>query len=554
MEFIEDIDIWKLLGGLGTFLFAMFTIEDAIRKLAGRSFKRFIRQQTEGRLRSILSGTIVTAVLQSSSAVSLMVLTFVGAGIMAIDNAIGVILGSNIGTTATAWIVATIGFKLDIEAFALPIIGIGGLILIFLGKSQWYSNFSKLLVSFGFLFMGLAFMKDSMEQVASSISIEDLPSYGIFTYVLVGTVLTAAMQSSSATIAIILTSVHAGLLPFEGAASMVIGANIGTTATVLIGGIRATQIKKRIAASHFIFNIVSAILGVILLWPLTWLITDIVGDIKENAVIGIALFHSIFNIVGVLFFLPFIGFFSKQLVRLIPDKKSQVTHFIQGISPTVYDAAVSGIKKEVEGLAADAMEYNLTVLGVHNHVVRRFLVKEDEDTSKQYVDLKILQSEIFQFATEVQNNELSKEENAAVVRLMHSARETLNAAKSIKDVEHNILDFDSQDNTFLQAVLENIKKRMINHYEHINEIISQEDHEEIANDAMKLLKKLRKEDRKYVKMVMDEVKNDGIEDLLLSEVLMVNREFIHSTQLFIHAILELKLLPEEIGFFENFID
>jgi phosphate:Na+ symporter len=175
----ESLDIWKLLAGLGIFLFGMFLMEESIKNLAGRSFKGFIRNSTKGILRSVASGTLVTGILQSSSAVSLMVLAFVGAGIMAMENAIGVILGSNLGTTVTAWIVAFFGFKVNIEDYSLPLIGLGGLGLIFLGKSVRYSNISKLLVGFGFLFMGLDYMKTSVEAMTQSFDVSSLPDYGI---------------------------------------------------------------------------------------------------------------------------------------------------------------------------------------------------------------------------------------------------------------------------------------------------------------------------------------------------------------------------------------
>ena len=210
----------------------MFLLEESIKKLSGRAFKRLIRLYTTGKVKSIFSGLFVTAILQSSSAVSLMVLAFVGAGIMAMENAIGVILGSNIGTTVTAWIVASIGFKVNIESFALPLIGMGGLGLIFLGKSEKYSNFSKLLVGFGFLFMGLDYMKTSVEVFATNFDLTTLPNYGIVVYVLIGLLLTAIMQSSSATLAIILTTLNAGIIEFDSATAMVIGANVGTTVTV----------------------------------------------------------------------------------------------------------------------------------------------------------------------------------------------------------------------------------------------------------------------------------------------------------------------------------
>jgi len=552
MNYLEHVDIWKLLGGLGVFMFAMFMLEASIKEIAGRSFKGFIRKQTNGRLKSILSGSIVTAILQSSSAVSLMVLAFVGAGIMAMDNAIGVILGSNLGTTATAWLVAAIGFKVNIEAVVLPVIGIGGLILIFFGKSKRYSNISKLLVSFGLLFMGLNFMKESVEQLSTAISISDLPNYNVLSFLVVGMLVTAAMQSSSATIALILTGINAQLLDFEGAAAMVIGANVGTTATVLIGGINSSQIKKRVALSHLSFNVITAVVGLIMLWPITYLIEWILGPVSDSPVIAIALFHTIFNLLGVVLIYPFIGSFARLLIRLIPERKADVTTYIHQLMPSVYDAATSGLAKEIDILVERVMQYNLTVVSLN---IRSWTdlnpFKKEVDNVQKYEELKLLQTEIFEFATKIHSEELNDEENRNLERIMHAARQALNAAKVIKDIEHNVLEFDSEDSKFLSKVDEGLKKRMSNLYTHIKQIIAISDHESIAELSAELADKLRDEDTNFVKRTMKAVNNKEISDLHVSEALMVNRAYIHSSHMLIHAVIENKLNPEEMAIFDR---
>jgi phosphate:Na+ symporter len=196
---LNATNLWELLAGLGIFLFGMLLLEEAIKNLSDRTFKKIIHRYTNGRIRSVLAGTFATAILQSSSAVSLMVLAFAGAGIMSMGNAIGVILGSNIGTTLTSWIVATVGFKLNIELLSLPFIGIGGLGLIFLGKSKRGIHFSRLLVGFGFLFMGLDYMKRSFDFLSNDFDVASLPDYGAWFYVLIGFALTAlsSVQFSS---------------------------------------------------------------------------------------------------------------------------------------------------------------------------------------------------------------------------------------------------------------------------------------------------------------------------------------------------------------------
>ena len=549
---LEAIDIWKLLGGLGIFLFAMFTLEDSIKAIAGKSFKRFIRERTTGKLNSILSGTVVTAILQSSSAVSLMVLTFVGAGIMAMENAIGVIIGSNIGTTATAWLVATVGFKVEIEAIALPIIGIGGLILIFLGKSERYSNISKLLVSFGFLFMGLSFMKESVDQLANSIDVNDIPNYGIIFFVLIGAAITAAMQSSSATIAIILTGLNAGLMLFDDAAAMVIGANVGTTTTVLIGGIRAAQVKKRVAFSHLFFNVFSAIVGLILLWPITWAIKYSIGNLEENAVFGIALFHTTFNVIGAFLFLPFISVFSKWTLKIIPDKQAISTRYIQNLDPSIHLAAITGLKNETLHLIRETMKYTVHSLGIKKGLPSE--LKSKKKSKEQYAELKLLQNEIFTFAAEIQRTKLDSDVSSEMNRILHSARLAINSAKSIKDVEHDFVDFDSADNTFLNHVRGNIQQRMTQLYVELLPLLEADNHPELAKECFVLLNRIKQEDKSFVRDVLEASMKGSIPADSTSEVLLVNRSYIYSSKQLIMALLQVTLTKEEIAQFEQLVD
>lgn len=545
MDLIEQFDTWKFLGGIGIFLFAMFALEKSVKDLAGRSFKKFIRKQTRTRFRSILSGTLVTAVLQSSSAVSLMVLAFVGAGIMAMENAIGVILGSNIGTTLTGWIVATVGFKLNLEAFSLVFIGIGGLIIIFLGKSERFSNISTLLVSFGFLFMGLGFMKESVEAMTSTMSVTDIPNYGIFFYLLVGILLTAAIQSSSASLAIILTGLHANLISFESAAAFVIGANIGTTATILLGGIRATQIKKRVAVSHLLFNLFSAIIGLILLWPLTHLIQYFIGSSNENAVMGIALFHTLFNVVGVIAFYPFIRVFSNALTRLLPDKKIARTKYIDHLSPYVFDAAIHGIGKEIQHLSELVIEHNKLILSTSS--------KNESNLDEKYESLKVLQAEIFAFAAEIQEKDTNEEEGLKLFHLLHSARESLNAAKTLRDVHHNVLNFSNEDNFYLQELIKNYEQHYADASKLLMAMMKEEDHALITKTLSEMLKKLKQDDLTIVNKTMEASRNKQLSDITTSEVLLLNRSYNYSIKLIIQSIVELKLNDEERASYERLV-
>lgn len=291
---LEEFDAWKLLAGLGIFLFGMFQLEEAIRELSGTAFRKLLRLYTNNRVKAILTGTVTTAILQSSSAVTLMVLAFVGAAIINMESAIGITIGANLGTTFTAWIVALLGFKVSIESFSLPLIGVGGVGMIFLANRQKLLQLCKLLMGFGFIFLGLDYMKTSVETVAAHVDIGQLPDWGIWVYAIFGLLLTAVMQSSSATIAIVLTALSSQLLSFYQAESMVIGANVGTTVTVLIGSVGGTTAKKRVALSHLIFNLITGLAAFSLINVFTWLIMDFFA-MRHEPVVALALFHTLFN-------------------------------------------------------------------------------------------------------------------------------------------------------------------------------------------------------------------------------------------------------------------
>lgn len=544
--FLEGFDIWKLLAGLGIFLFGMFLLEESIRKISGRAFKKLIKRYTTGRLRSIFSGFFVTSILQSSSAVSLMTLAFVGAGIMTMENGIGVILGSNIGTTTTAWIVATLGFKLSIEAFALPLIGLGGLGTIFLGRSERFSNISKLLVGFGFLFMGLDYMKTAVEVFTDTLDISALPNYGVLFYLGIGLLLTAIMQSSSASLAIALTTLNAGILDFNEAAALVIGANVGTTVTVIIGAIGATQAKKRVALSHFVFNMVTAIIGIISL-PLLVSAILLFVDLNSNAVIALALFHTLFNVLGVILFYPFTGKFAAFLMRVIPDEKVELTRHINRVPSSVGEAAVPAIQKEGLHLMLHILSFNLRMLRLDKKIIFNSEEIAELDLTKkmdflqEYEQLKVLQAEIFRYAAETQGGELSPEDSHQLNHYLHGIRMSLHAAKVLKDIKHDFDEFDATENDFLHDEYLRFKERMKHTYQEIDRIIDKSTNEVVIADILELLNRIQKEDRNFVSYSTKALMDQNVSDVDYSTAIVVNRAFVQSAKQLTLAIGELIL-------------
>lgn len=547
-------DFWEFLAGLGIFMFGMFLLEESIRNLSGRAFKGFIRKYTENTVKAVLTGTFATAILQSSSSVTLMVLAFTGAGIMSLQNGIGVVLGSNLGTTLTSWIVATLGFKISIEALALPFIGIGGLGLIFLGKSAKGSNISKLSVGFGFLFMGLDYMKRSIEAIASDDLLQMIPDYGSLMYVLVGFVLTAALQSSSASMAVVLSALYSGLLNYTDATAMVIGTNLGTTVTVMLGAVGGSTVKKRVGLGHFLFNAITAIIAIILLPLLTRLVFDVMG-LSSDPVMGLAMFHTIFNLMGVLLFVPFLPLFAKLLEKAVPEKRIETSVFISKTTPDVPEAAIESMRQEVSGLIQRTMEHNLNILRIDPKLVFTITtsgVRREKDTiEQQYTHAKLLQAELYAFAAQVQGQELNEDEASLLNRLISSVRYAISAAKTMKDVKRDIDELEDSDNVLLNDRYADFRRKMIENYMHLELVLREDEELENLPRLVKTMKRIMAEDTQLMHELMQGLKEHHIPSDWISVLLSANRAFTLSARQMLLAVKDLKLSAQDAGLFDN---
>ena len=557
----ETFDIWKLIAGLGIFIIGMSTLEFAIRALSGRAFRRMIRLYTNSRLRAIGSGTLVTAILQSSSAVSLMVLAFVGAGVMNMQNAIGVIMGSNIGTTLTVWIVAIVGFKLKIESFALPFIGLGGIGLIFSDSSDQPKlyQFCRLLIGFGFLFLGLDYMKGSVESVGQNFNLSMVPDYGLWLYLVVGTMLTAIMQASAASIAVVLTALHSGLITFDIGVAMVIGANVGTTITVILGSLGGIPAKKRVAFSHLVFNVLT---GVVAFFSIKWLVLFITYfiDIRSNDVMGLALFHTIFNIIGVILFFPFIGLLADLLYKVYPDRKVILTVYINNTPTEVIEAATSALRKEIIHLLHEGQLYGLRLLNIDRQVVFAEPLPLEKSARKRlrfeslYEKIKLLHAEIFAYYSRLQNQKLEETEAKELERMVFASRNIMNSIKNFKGVRHDMEEFNGSESVFLNGQYSMFRKRLLKLYHDMKAIQNQENREEQYHALLKAFVKIEEADKICINDTLKAVAGGRIQELQISSMLLVNRLFTQACRLQIFSLKDLLLSQDQINNFDRALD
>lgn len=447
------VQIWSFLAGLGLFLFGMYLMEESIRLLTGRSFKIFLRKQTNTPLKAIISGTITTAILQSSTMVTLLVMSFASAGIIGLKSGIGIILGANLGTTITGWMVSFIGFKLNFETYSLPFLAIGGLGTIFL-KNPKLSFFSKLLMGFAFIFIGLGYIKESFGSVAQNVDFTFLQDKPEFLFLFAGIVLTALIQSSSASVAIYLSSLAAGLINLEQAAFLVIGSELGTTITALTGTIRANQMKKKTGFAHVYFNLFQSFLAIILL-PLHLYVAQHVFQIKEDIFILVFL-NTSFNLTGIIVAFPFLNLFTKFLEKTTNGALKSHTTYLKNTHSDEIISSIESLKKEAFVFAEASVK-----------VAKFFLSIEKINASvlHEYRILKEYENEITAFYFNVQQISKTQSEAEELEKVTTITRLLALAVKDVKDVNHNLnsLKESAEDSEF--NLFQRIKKRQSNFYD-----------------------------------------------------------------------------------------
>lgn len=307
-------------GGLGLFLLAVRMITDGLKIAAGNALRDLLGGWTRTLGRGVLAGTGMTALVQSSSAVTVATIGFVNAGLLTLYQALGVIYGANVGTTMTGWLVAAVGFEFKLELFALPLIGVG-MALRILGGDTRRGALGEALAGFGLFFIGIDVLKEAFDGLSATVRLDDLGGSGpwqLVVYVAVGFFMTLVTQSSSAAIAITLTAASGGVLSLENAAAMVIGANVGTTSTAGLAVIGATSNAKRVAAAHLAFNLLTGVVALLLMPVMLWLVkrTGSVLGLEDVPAVSLALFHTVFNVLGVALMLPISHRLSRWLATL----------------------------------------------------------------------------------------------------------------------------------------------------------------------------------------------------------------------------------------------
>lgn len=440
------LQVLNLIGGLGVFLVGMRIMSDGVQKRAGNRLKSVLHTMTENRFAGILTGIGVTSIIQSSSATTVLLVSLVNAGLVTLKQSIGVIMGANIGTTLTAWIVSILGFKFKIATVALPAIAIA--LPLYFSRRTKRRDIADILIGFGLLFLGLGFMKDAVPDIKNNPDVlsflANWSSWGygsILLFVLVGTILTIVVQSSSAAMTITLTMAFKGWISFPVAAAIVLGENIGTTITALLASLSMNATAKRTARAHMIFNLIGIIWMLIIFNPylrfVKFLLQDSLSD-SANIPIHLSLFHSLFNFSNTILLVGFTGPIARLVQRMVKDddvRKDGSDYGLKLVASNIDDALEANlitIRQELAGMAGEA--YNMLHKVMHNAQDPGFFNKRMDELDRQEQRVDDMQEQMLGYLNRCTRQPLSSDQSKTVA----SQQRIANELESVSDSTYGI--------------------------------------------------------------------------------------------------------------------
>jgi phosphate:Na+ symporter len=542
--------ILRLIAGIGLFLFAMYLLEESIKNLSGRSFKLFLQRITKNRIGAVSGGAIVTAILQSSSMVSFMVLAFVGAGVFTMRNAMAIVLGANLGTTIDSWLVATLGFNMDIEVVAYPAVGLGGIFLILFGNRKTFKYLSFFLFGFGLLFIGLSFMKTAMETQVTLFDFSKYAQMPLIIFVLIGFIITVMVQSSSVTMALSLSALHAGIVSLPLAAAIVLGSQTGTTIKIILGAIGGNASKKRIVLGNIIFNVFITVFAFILLKPILLLITN--GMNINNPLIGLVTFSTLINLLSVLIFLTFLNKFTYFLERFYKKTNGYLTTYISHASIAEPVTALDLFRRETNYFIHNAMIHNLemfkidtTKFRIHKefkeiNLKQKFYQKTEEE---KYNFLKEVQGELQAFYLEFRPK-LQTEQYSDCNQMISAVRSAMHSTKSIKDISSNIFNLSHSSKDIKYNFYIHNKKETESLYLQFTKLMNQNPPPDFM-ELHDLFNIIQKNYTETLNNFYTEAQNTPVDKIDITTIINFNRELFTSNKAMLMAIKDFLLKEKQ---------
>lgn len=519
-------DVLTLLGSLGLFLYGMKVMSDALMEVAGDKMRNILATMTSNRVFAVFTGFLITGIIQSSSATTLMVVSFVNASLLTLTESVGVIMGANIGTTITAWLITILGFKVSMSVIALPLVGLG--FLMSFSKKNKLKHWGYFVVGFAILFIGLQFLKDAVPDIKDNPEIlewlkvyTDMGFWSVLIFLLIGTILTVVIQSSSATMALTLVMCYEGWIPFDMAAAMVLGENIGTTITANLAALVANYNAKRTARAHLIFNLLGVIWMLALFFPflsgVEWFVTRNGGasPFVAAAAIPVALsvFHTSFNIINTSVLILFVPLIVRIVKKLIPYKAEPEPEVDQPkyLSPnalkypqTAMRAIIDESKRLLEGPTFKIVAH---AMNVHREDIRSDELKPKKvvKSSKGIIDIdiddvyysriKTIYSRIIEFAINIQSKfTLSNRKTKAINNIKIANRLIVEAIKDAHEMQNNVDRFMNSDNEHIRKQYNKLRKKVTSVLRLIHKVSTNKDPKSYLEKLENMRIKAKKDD------------------------------------------------------------
>jgi phosphate:Na+ symporter len=511
-------DFKAISAGVAIFLFGMLSLEEGFRAFTGGTLERLLRRTTSSTWKSLMFGIVSTTAMQSSSLVSVITISFLSAGLITLTAGIGIIFGANLGTTTGAWLIAGFGLKVDIAAYAMPMLAFG-VILIF-QSSKALKGFGYILAGLGFLFLGIHFMKEGFESFKSTIDLSQfaVAGYpGLFLFSAVGIFATVVMQSSHATLVLIITALAAGQITYENALALAIGANVGTTITAILGAMSANEAGKRLAAAHLLFNVVTGIIAIAIIFQLIQLIDWIAADIgiaADDYTLKLAVFHSIFNLLGIIVMLPFIGLMVTTLEKIIPEKRPEVDQpkYLTASSAEFPDTAIESLRLETIRVYEAALRIIIDALGfkktdVYSENDLMQVASAQPRIHRLDIDavyerhIKGIYSAIIAF---ISTTSFSREEEQSprIYWLRDANKNIVEAVKDTKHLQKNLLHYLNSDNEKMHSVYNMVRAQIAYIIRELEEMRQSDDVGFIDLTSLDALKLVVNEDQEILNRAM----------------------------------------------------
>lgn len=470
-------DFKEISAGVAVFLFGMLFLEEGFKAFMGGVLERILAKTTNKLWKSLSFGMISTTLMQSSSLVSVITISFLSAGLISLAAGIGIIFGANLGTTTGAWLIAGFGLKVKISSYAMPML-VFGIILVF-QSSKHLKGIGYILAGLGFLFLGIHHMKEGFEAFRTTIDLKAfaVDGYpGLFLFTLLGLMATVIMQSSHATLVIIITALSVGQVTYENGLALAIGANIGTTITAIIASMSSNVQGKRLAGAHLIFNMVTALLAIAFIYQIMDVVdtfSAFVGIAADDYTLKLAVFHTIFNTIGILVMIPFIDHLVKFLTRFMPEKVVSVAtpKYLSEAAEMLPDSAIESVRKETLHLYDNAFAIIAHGLNLHRHDItsdrdmneiileknKLIPINIDEEYER---NVKGLYSDIIAFISRAQL-QMTPEQGNELFELRSAGRGIVEAIKDIKHLHKNLSVYIVSDNQYIRDEYNKIRLHLL---------------------------------------------------------------------------------------------